>query len=579
MIPQETIEQIRQATDIVDLISGFVRLKKRGRNYLALCPFHTERTASFSVSQDKQIFHCFGCGKGGNAFSFLMEHERMSFVEAVRDLAQKANIIIREERGSDFKRDLIERISYANQVAVEYFSKTLKLSKFKVVLEDYLKNKRNMTSESIETFRLGLAGDEWEGLLKHAKGKDISEDEMVRAGLAIYNESKKSRYDRFRHRLMIPIYNLSEKPIAFGGRTLKKDEPAKYINSPETPLYQKGYVLFGLSNSKDYIRKAEYAYVVEGYFDLISLWQAGIRNVVASSGTAFTLQQARLLGRFAEKVFLFFDADSAGEKAALRSVDVLYDAGLEVKIISSPKGEDPDSLTAKYGPDKIEELKTEAMGFIPFRLKNIYVTESGIIGREKLIKEFQSIGNKIGDTTRRTLFFDKAADEMGVNQAIFQTQIQSSRTGIGSPDYSSTQKKFNPVESGLLSLLFHSPGSIDEVFEAISPDDFDSKELGRLYLAMIDQYRVVGNVEARALIDSAADEELKQLIARIAALEWPADQIESETAAHARLIVENKKTAVRNRLQLQLAQAEAKGDREKADTILDELKSYGVDYK
>ncbi|MEE8403821.1 MAG: DNA primase [candidate division Zixibacteria bacterium] len=579
MIPQDTIEQIRQATDIVDLISGFIRLKKRGRNYLALCPFHTERTASFSVSQDKQIFHCFGCGKGGNVFSFLMEHERMSFVEAVKDLAKKANIVIREDKGSDFKRDLIERISYANQVAVEYFQKTLQQDKFKIVLEDYLKGKRNITSESIETFRLGLAGDEWEGLLRHAKRKDISEDEMVKAGLAIYNEEKKSRYDRFRQRLMIPIYNLSGKPIAFGGRTLKKDEPAKYINSPETPLYRKGYVLYGLSDSKDYIRKNNFAYVVEGYFDLISLWQAGIKNVVASSGTAFTLQQARLLGRFAEEVYLFFDSDSAGEKAALKSVDVLYDAGLEVKIISYPKGEDPDSLASKYGSDKIEELKKEALGFIPFRLKNIYVTKSGIIDREKLIKEFQLIGNKIGDTTRRTLFFDEAADEMGLNQAIFQTQIQASRTGADAAENSPTQQKFNPVESGLLSLLFHSPGSTDEVFELISPDDFDSKALGRLYSAMIDQYRVAGNIEARALIDSAADEELKQLIARIAALEWSAEQIESETAAHARIIIENKKLAVRNRLQLQLAQAEAKGDREKADTILDELKGYGIDYK
>ncbi|MCH7947726.1 MAG: DNA primase [candidate division Zixibacteria bacterium] len=577
MIPQETIEQIRQATDIADLISGYIRLKKRGRNYLALCPFHTERTASFSVSQDKQIFHCFGCGKGGNVFSFLMEHERMSFVEAVKELAQKANIIIKEDKGSDFKRDLIERISYANQVAVEYFRETLRQDKFKIVLEDYLKGKRKITSESIETFKLGLAGDEWEGLLRHAKRKDISEDEMVRAGLAIHNQSKNSHYDRFRHRLMIPIYNLSGKPIAFGGRTLKKDEPAKYINSPETPLYRKGYVLYGLSDSKDHIRKSNFAYVVEGYFDLISLWQAGIKNVVASSGTAFTLQQARLLGRFAEEVYLFFDSDSAGEKAALKSVDVLYDAGLEVKIITYPKGEDPDSLANKYGSDKIEELKNEALGFIPFRLKNIYVSKSGIIDREKLIKEFQLIGNKIGDTTRRTLFFDEAADEMGLNQAIFQTQIQAPKTVT--VENSSAQQKFNPVESGLLSLLFHSPGSTDEIFELISPDDFDSKALGRLYSAMIDQYRVVGNIEARALIDAAGDEELKQLIARIAALEWPADQIESETAAHARIIVENKKVVVRNRLQLQLAEAEAKGDREKADTILDELKSYGIDYK
>jgi DNA primase len=577
MIPQETIEQIRQATDIVDVIGEFVRLKKRGKNYTALCPFHTERTPSFSVSQDKQIFHCFGCGKGGNAFTFLMEHERMSFIEVVRHLAQKANITIREEGASGFKRDLIERISFANQIALQYFELTLRQNKYKMVLDDYLKQKRLLTEQTISDFNLGLAGDEWEGLINFAAKKDISTDELVKAGLAIHNEEKKSYYDRFHHRLMIPIFNLSCKPIAFGGRQLKKEDSAKYMNSPETPLYQKSNVLFGLSLTKDHIRNQNFAFIVEGYFDLISLWQAGIRNVVASSGTAFTLQQARLLARFAEQVYLFFDADSAGQKAALRSVDILYDTGLDVRIIQPPAGEDPDSVARKFGPDKIEELRSAAIGFIPFRLKEVNVNNAGIIGKEKLIKEFGAIGNKIADITRRTLFLNQAADALGVNVSIFQP------TGTGKYDRRPGQKnltvspkEFNPIEMGLLSLLFHNPGAIDEIFENISPEDFDSKQMARLYSAIIDQYRHIGKADARSLIDNAGDAEFSALIAKVASQDWPAEQIETETLSHARHLTNKKKKLIRGRLKQKLAEAEAQGDREKADNILEELKSYGL---
>jgi len=577
MIPQETIEQIRQATDIVEIIGEFVRLKKRGKNYTALCPFHTERTPSFSVSQDKQIFHCFGCGKGGNVFSFLIEHERMSFIEAVRHLARKANITIREEGGSGFKRDLIERIGYANQIAIQYFEQMLEQPKYQAVLEEYLKQKRKLTDDTIKEFQLGLAGDEWEGLIKFAGAKDITPDELVKAGLAIQNEEKKNYFDRFRFRLMIPIFNLSGKPIAFGGRILKNEDSAKYMNSPETPLYQKSNVLYGLSLTKDHIRNQNYAYIVEGYFDLISLWQAGIRNVVASSGTAFTLQQARLLARFAEQVYLFFDADSAGQNAALRSVDILYDAGLDVKIIQPPAGEDPDSIAAKFGPGKIEELRKAAIGFVPYRLKEVNVNSTGIINKEKLVKEFGAIGNKITDITRRTLFLNEAADALRVNVSIFQPDGAGRKNNrTSNKTISVSQKEFNPVEIGLLSLLFHNPGAIDEIFVAISPDDFDSKQLARLYSALIDQYRNIGKVDARSLIDSAGDPEFAGLIAKVASQDWLPDQVESETVSHARHLTGKKKKLIRNRLKQKLAEAEAQGDREKADNILDELKSHGL---
>jgi DNA primase catalytic core len=539
MIPQETIEQVRQATDIVQLIGEYLRLKKRGKNYLALCPFHTEKTPSFNVSPDKQIFHCFGCGIGGNVFSFLIEHEKMSFVEAVRHLANRANITIREEAVSDFQRERLEKISYANQLAVDFYHKQLHANRYRSVLEDYLKGRRQTTPEAIDYFKLGLAGTEWDSFIKHAATKGFKPDELVAAGLALQSEKKKNYFDRFRHRLMIPIFNLSQKPIAFGGRTLKKGEPAKYMNSPETPLYNKGNVLYGLNFAKKAIRESNHVYVVEGYFDLISLWQVGIPNVVASSGTAFTSQQARLLARFADEVYLFFDADSAGRNAALKSVDLLYDAGLEVKVIEPPEGDDPDSIA----------------------------------GKEKLIKELSRIGGKIADPTRRSLFFDEAANLLGVSAGLFREGT------AGSAELTTTtasSKKYDPTETAFLSLLFNNPGAIDVIFEKVSADDLDSKELARLYSAMIIQYRASGVVDAQALIDNRADPAFVSLVTQIASMEWQPTQIDSEADQLTRQILERKKKRIRAQLLKKLAEAEKAGDKEKAEQIIQEMKSYGL---
>lgn len=576
MIPPETIEQVRQATDIVQIIGEFVRLKKKGRRYLAVCPFHTEKTPSFSVSPDKQLYYCFGCGKGGTVFTFLMEHEKMSFVEAVRDLARRANITIREEAGSDVKREFLERISYGNQVALDYFHHLLYEPKYREVLQSYLKGKRRIIDETIAQFKLGLAGEAWDGLMRYATGKGLNSEDLEKAGLSIRSETKGNYFDRFRQRLMFPIFNLSQKPIAFGGRTLKKGEPAKYVNSPETPLYVKGNVLYGLNFSKDYIRQASPAsvFIVEGYFDFISLWQVGVKNVVASSGTAFTLQQARLLARFAEEVYLFFDADTAGQNAALRSVDSLFEAGLEVKVIVPPPGEDPDSIATGQGMDGIEKLQHEALGFIQFRTKDLDIGASGIIGKERLVKELGALGSKISDPTRRSLYFAEAAETLGVDVQLLQT-IPAKDRGTAAPD-DEPKRKHSPIEIGFLSLLFNNPGSIDSIFENISPDDFESKELSRLYSAMINQYQTAGAVDAKVLVDNAKDPEFASLVTEIASTEWDPAQLEGETRKLVKQIIDEKQKRIRVRLRKELAQAEAEGNHEEANRILQQMKDHGL---
>lgn len=571
MIPQETIEQIREAADIVQVIGEFLRLKKRGRNYLALCPFHTEKTPSFNVSPDKQIFHCFGCGKGGNLFTFLMEHEKMSFVEAVQYCAKKANITIVEDKQSDYKKDLIDKLNFANLTALEYFQKVLHSNKYKNILEKYLKTTRKIQPEAIEYFQLGLAGEDWDGFIKYAQKKDLTTEILDKAGLILFSEKTKKHFDRFRQRLMIPIMNLSGRPIAFGGRTLKKGEPAKYMNSPETTLYNKSNVLYGLNLAKDFIRDSKAVYIVEGYFDVISLWQIGIKNVVASSGTAFTTQQARLLARFAETAYLFFDSDSAGRAAALRSVDSLYDAGMEVKIIQPIEGEDPDTIAKKYGKEKIEQMQQEAVGFIQFRVVDIDIEQSGIIGKEKLIKEFASIGFKINDPTRRSLFFADAAERLNTNQQIF---LQTASTKDETQEVvSSRQKRHSKIEISLLSLLFSNPTTIESIFEIISADDFDSKQLSRLYSALIQQYKTDSEIDARKMIDNTTDLEFVSLITEVAGMEWEPDQIESEISNFVTLFNSEKRKRQIQMLHTELAQAEADGNQKRADEILVEIKS------
>ncbi|MFH2055046.1 MAG: toprim domain-containing protein, partial [bacterium] len=375
----------------------------------------------------------------------------------------------------------------------------------------------------------------------------------------------------FRHRLMIPIFNLSNKPIAFGGRTLKKGEPAKYINSPETPLYSKSNVLYGLNWAREAIREAGVALVVEGYFDVISLRQAGINNVVASSGTAFTSQQARLLSRFADEVLLFFDADSAGQRAALRSVDALYDAGMEVKVVTAPQGEDPDSVARKDGAGAIGALCEAAVDYITFRVKNLHTAALGIIGKEKLIKEIAGVGSQIGDITRRRLFLEKAASVLGVEARLIADNVTPSET---TKKPSPRHRLHRADEFDLLSLLFAATEDLETTIEQVSPDDFDSRQLARLYAAMVQQYRDRGSVDAAKMAADSKDQEFVSLITEVASKSWPDDEISESLKTLVISMKEAKRRRIRARIHKELEEAEAAGDHDRAEILTREYKLY-----
>ncbi len=571
LIPQDIIEQVRQASDIVDIINQYVRLKKRGRNYQALCPFHVEKTPSFSVSQDKQIFHCFGCSKGGNVFTFLMEHESMTFVEAIKHLAEKAGIRVPERKIDDKSKEEFERLHYAQQVAVDYYKTTLYSDKYRDKILNYLHTKRNLTDETIELFQLGLSGEEWDGLLNHALQKELYPKDMVSAGLVIHSDKKDSYFDRFRQRLMIPIFNLSEKPIAFGGRALKKGELAKYINSPETKLYSKSFVLYGLNFTKQFIREKKEVIIVEGYFDLISLYQAGIKNVVASSGTAFTTQQARLLARFTDMAYLFFDADSAGQKAAVRSVDALYDAGIEVKVMRPPAGEDPDSVAVKYGADKIAEIKAEALRYLEYRTRDINMEKSGIIVREKLIKELAELAERIGDPTRRQLFISEASAITETDPSVLANLTTGGYTTSRPPGAIKHPKKITDMESDLISMILNYPEYIETVQERFSPEDFQSNDLKQIYSFILDVYKTHGAIKESVLFDFIEDKQLASQISSLMILDLPSSNIDTQIKDYINQLLTFKRERVIDKLRAELKLAEEQKDFEAARELTIEI--------
>ena len=372
LIPESILEQVRQNNDIVEVIGSYFPLKRAGANFRALCPFHKEKTPSFNVNPQKQIWHCFGCGAGGNVFSFVMKYENLEFVAAVRRLAERAGIRLEyEEKADEPGRDLKDQLLQLHEVAANFYHQNLLKHPAAEPARDYLK-KRQLTSDLAKRWRLGYAPDAWDGLLQHAASKKFKAELLETAGLALRRESGDGFYDRFRGRLMFPIGDEQGRTIGFSGRILTdaKDQP-KYVNSPETPIFQKGRILFALDRAKRAIIEEKCAIVCEGQIDTISCHESGIENVVAPQGTALTEQQARILKRYAEEVVLMFDADAAGQNAIVRSAEPLWDAGVVIRVAVIPSGHDPDSFVKTFGAEKLKELLAKTPSFFGYLLDRL----------------------------------------------------------------------------------------------------------------------------------------------------------------------------------------------------------------
>ncbi len=423
-IPEHKIEEIREATDIVELISGYVTLKKKsGQNHFGLCPFHNEKTPSFTVHEGKQIFHCFGCGAGGNAFTFLMRYEGTSFPDVVKFLAQRAGIELEfEEREVDeahVKQN--EALFHINEFAAKSFQDAL-LSADGAEALAYLKN-RGVSEEHVRKYGLGYALPEWDSLIKRAEKTANSLDHLLKAGLALKSEQGR-QYDRFRDRVMFPILNLSGRVVAFGGRILKsRDDSPKYVNSPESPVYEKGKILYGLYQNRDNIRQQRKAVFVEGYMDLLSLDAHGINNVVATSGTALTDDQARLIRRYTRNVVMMYDSDLAGSAATMRGADVLVEHGLEVFVSNLPEGHDPDSFVREFGADATLARIEQAQPLFDYKLQHVLAVPAD--KRTEAVRSLLETLSKIKDRIHRNVLVSRAAQELHLSEKILWAELDS----------------------------------------------------------------------------------------------------------------------------------------------------------
>ncbi|MBS4032985.1 MAG: DNA primase [Ignavibacterium sp.] len=424
-IPESKIEEIRNAANIVDIISEYVPLRKRGKNYIGLCPFHSEKTPSFTVSDDKQIFHCFGCHAGGNVFKFIMDYKKISFIESIQELAEQLGVTLEYDEGvSAEKQSEQEELYDINTEAARYFSNNLLNDPEGEVARQYFLA-RNIKPQTLRAFGLGYALNGWENLINYLKQKNIDLEKALQLGLIGRNNDGRL-FDKLAGRIIFPIFSPNGRVVAFAGRILGKDaKGAKYINSPESVIYVKGRILYGLSHAKDEIRRLNKAILVEGYMDLISLYQSGIKNVVAVSGTALTDDQAQLLSRYTKNVVLIFDADTAGINASMRSIEILLKKGFDIKIASLPKGEDPDSYVQKFGKDEFEEIIKNSENFLEYQTE--YYESQGMFNDPattvEAIRDLVKPVALIEDELKRTVLIKNISKKFNLREKLIEAEL------------------------------------------------------------------------------------------------------------------------------------------------------------
>ncbi|NLT51061.1 MAG: DNA primase, partial [Ignavibacteria bacterium] len=492
-VSEQQVEQIRESVNIVDIISQYVDLKKRGKNYVGRCPFHNEKTPSFTVNEEKRIYHCFGCHAGGNVFKFLMEIKNISFVEALKETASFAGINIEEESSFNKKLNTNEIYYEINELAAKYFSSNLLTSKEGETARQYF-NSRKVKIATQRSFGLGYAFPGWDNLLNFL-GKEKADILKAKELGLIDSKDGGGYYDKYRGRIIFPIFSANGRVIGFGGRILEKnDNVAKYLNSPESAVYSKRKVLYGLFHSKDEIRKLDKAILVEGYMDIISLFQAGIKNVVASSGTALTEEQVQLLSRFTKNVVVNFDADEAGQKAALRSIEILLKYDFDVRILDLPDGEDPDSFVNKYGKDQFEEKVNNSGNFLEYQMMRY--EKAGMLAepasQTEAIRNLVKNAALVSDELKRSIMIKTIAKKFNLREKLIESELEKvlnvtqniptekqfikKEIGISDKKVPAPNEKANPVERDMIKLLFEGNAEITGwVFDTIIPEEFSTE--------------------------------------------------------------------------------------------------------
>ncbi len=472
------LEDLRLRADIVDVVSSYIPLKKAGANFKALCPFHKEKTASFVVSPEKQIFHCFGCGKGGNVFGFVMEYEGVSFVEAVELLAKKYNMELPKDR-SALQRGGAKTVDIysVNRYAMGFYSRNLFGLEGKKALQYLLS--RGIEIDTIKAFGLGFAVDSWDSLFIEAGKKRVPVNLLLEAGLILKSSNQQGFYDRFRNRIVFPVFDPAKRIVGFGARVLDDSLP-KYINSPETRVFKKASLLYGLHLAKEHIKQQGYGLVVEGYMDVLSLYQAGIRNVVAVLGTAFTDRHARLLKRYADKVVMVFDSDEAGFGAVLRSAGALLASDISVKVLRVEGAKDPDEFISKFGAEAFKGQMVKAIGLFEFLLNSFakkYDTED-TKGKKAFADALFELIKGIDDSIIRSDYLFKIADFVHMKPVLieqaFAVYLKRQNKGFAQRENTAANRRklLLSAEKEALALALMRPELCPQILERLSAVDF-----------------------------------------------------------------------------------------------------------
>ncbi len=562
LIPEDKITDIRNAADIVEIISESVMLKKTGKDYLGLCPFHSEKTPSFTVSPEKQIFHCFGCGMGGNVFTFLMKQDGLSFPEVLKMLAGRYGIDIpTREMSPEQERQIRERehLLSINRQAMAFFQNTLRHESTGRRARDYL-NQRGLTPEIIDKFSIGYAPEGWRHLLNFLRKEDIAPAFAEKVGLIVPKKDGKGYYDRFRSRIIFPITDERQQVVGFGGRVLDDSMP-KYLNSPETPVYNKSRSLYGLDMARQKCRILRTVHIVEGYLDLLALCQNGIENTVATLGTSLTPAHVRLLKRHADDVILVYDADAAGIKAALRSIAIFQAEEVNALIAVLPEGYDPDSYLSEFGADSFLEITDKAASMMSFLTDSAIRTHGlSVEGKLRIISDMREPLSSVTDSMAKSLYVRELADRLNADEALILEKIETAQTGVGErrgpppvaeppdyfpdeipeppdyfseempppPDYFSDEipgedfrtnearprKSENRMEQEIIAMMLQFPEILPEVRERCLVENFEDHRFRTIGQAILTHDKASGEPVSDLLSRTGSDEQ-KRLMAAL----------------------------------------------------------------
>ncbi|MBN1841414.1 MAG: DNA primase [Deltaproteobacteria bacterium] len=539
LIPNDKVADVLNAANIVDVIAQHVALKKAGKNFVGLCPFHAEKAPSFTVTEEKQIFHCFGCGKGGNVFSFLMLYHNLSFPEAVKFLARKYGIEIPTTHMSPAQKRHLEekeRLFKINQDAVDYFKDKLLKSPSGRVAREYLR-KRKITSEVIDSFYLGYAPGGWSNIVGYFSAKGTPLEDVEKAGLIV--PKRGGYYDRFRDRIMFPILDIHERVVGFGGRCLDESLP-KYLNSPETPVYHKSRTLYGLPVAKAACRHSGSVFVVEGYFDLLALNCHGINNVVATLGTSITREHMRVLKGHAKHVTLVFDSDEAGFKAAERSLPLFVEEKVDARIMSLPEGKDPDSYVFETGGDQFRQTAEQALSMMEFLIASA-IKKHGLSlqGKIKIVEALKRPLGALADSVSRAVYVKNLAERLNIDESAILEQIRTSVQKSKKRVLPAKPRNGSKLEQTIIAMMLQSPDILSGFDAREIVESMEATTLRKVGKMILDRLATDRPYVCADLIAQTDDPQVKSVISSLAVEEesWDRDscsKIVSQYEAHLR---------------------------------------------